>query len=225
MEVATTTPLASGADVYQGSDLVVDAQYVYWINSPPMGATNGDVRKVPIGGGPPVTIASTPKTQGIALSGNALVWLTFDKVMKLVLDGSAPVSLGPVVQGPNGPPGGINVMVADAQHIFWLQGRLNPQMPYDGDVMMMPSDGSAAALSVATTTLSGVAPRTMAMDGANVYWIGEGNVLYKWQPGATLPIGIASGYDMGSMAVGATGIYYVKSDPATGCALMLATPK
>ena len=111
------TPRAGGAtsvlamDQQMATGIVVDATSIYWVvrqgTSTPVPmkpsvvipGSQDALLKMPLGGGPPVTLATSSATNGLCVSGciavdaTSVYWASSDSVLKVPLAGGSPVSL------------------------------------------------------------------------------------------------------------------------------------
>jgi hypothetical protein len=88
--------------------LVVDRGDVYFTDF-----GEGTVKRVAKEGGPVVTLASLPGSQGIAVDDEAVYWTSIDSVMRLSKSGGEPVAL---TTGEGAP----DAIVVDATSVYWV---------------------------------------------------------------------------------------------------------
>jgi hypothetical protein len=179
--------------------IAVDATYAYWTTY------QGDVKRIPIGGGIPETIGSGTNFV-LAVDSTSAYWGTPDGIAKAPLAGGTASLL---VTDPNR-----WHFAVDATNIYWIDKSA-------GTVMKMPLGGGAAVtIASGQDSLADV-----AVDSANVYWT-CGNNPYKVmkapiQGGS--PVTLANGTGVAlRIAVDATSVYW---GDLTSMAVLKVTPK
>jgi hypothetical protein len=177
--------------------IAVDAQDVYWTTTDP-----GRVRKVALGGGAPVDVATKSAPFSIALQGSNVFYSSGSSV------GYAPKAGGVVTTLSSGYPRGV---ATDATNLYWANtGDI-------GKVFAVPL-GGGGRFEVATGM---VKPLFVATDGKAVYVTDEGanSVVRGSLSGGTVTLAKAQGGPRG-IAVDATNVYW--ANYASGTILKLA---
>lgn len=108
----SSPPITVADGLAYPSDLVVDEEYVYWVNT-----DGNNVMKVPVDGGNPVQIASgADRPMSIALGPDAVYWtsgMSFTgSIMSVPLAGGTPQVFASDLDVPRG-------MVADQTNLYW----------------------------------------------------------------------------------------------------------
>jgi hypothetical protein len=187
--------LATGQDCPMG--LAVDSTSVYWVNYD----TGGEVVKVPIVGGSPVTLATGPSNPvSVVVNATTAYWtiatLTGNYVMSVPLGGGVATTFASI--GASG--GGITnfaPIALDDTSVYWGD--------YVGNLWKESLSGGAA-----TNLASGEAPWGIAVDATNVYWNATetGLILSVPLDGGT-PTTLSSGwYSAEQIVVNATSVFW-----------------
>jgi hypothetical protein len=173
MHLYTAEPSAIISDPLSGSTVVgiaygmiepsciaIDEANVYWAS------TAGNVMKASSSrsNSKEITLASGQMvTQGIAVDATSVYWTSRSggTVMKVAIDGGAPVTLA---SGQNLPHG----IAVDATSVYWANQGLENQL--DGTIMKVSLRGGTPA----TLASDQAAPSAIAVDGESVYWIATG---------------------------------------------------
>jgi hypothetical protein len=144
--------LASGQFInnLSAGALAVDATSVYW--------SNGNVMKVPIGGGEVTTLA-VAQAGAIAVDKTSVYWADTAAIMKISIGGGSPTTLVAAQAGP---------IAIDATNVYWGDGGA-------GTIMKAPiGGGNATTLAGAETSPGSLtiwqSPSAIAVDATNVYW-------------------------------------------------------
>jgi hypothetical protein len=193
--------LVTLASVAGGSahGLAVDGAYVYWTNNLAVATSNGgSVLKVPIAGGPFVTLASAqPFPTGIAVDGTNVYWATGTDVRKIPLGGGSPLNFGAA-------PGSADGLAVDATSAYWGGGKV----------------ALAGGAPVAFQTQSG-APG-IAVDATSVY-SASGSTVIKVPLGGGAPVTLATGQvNAFGIAVDATSVYWTNNSAQSGSIMKVA---
>jgi hypothetical protein len=128
----------------------VDAQNVYWTTF----ADPTSIRKVPLQGGTPITLATSPGAGGgIAVDQSSVYWVSDNGVMKVAIAGGPAVLLaasGPVAGG------GGNIALDDTS-VYWTT--------MDSVLKVSLSGGAPEVLASGQP-----GPMPIAVDATSVYW-------------------------------------------------------
>ncbi len=188
--LASAEPIGTGQ-----AGIAVDATSVYW--------TNGDVMKVPIGGGPATTLA-VAKTQGpLSVDATSVYWADSRGLMKVTIAGGPATTL---VQRS----GDVGALALGAANVYYVAGNGIFKVPLEG--------GAPTLLAMADS------PNTLAVDATNVYWTNFGDsgsngtvmkIAMAGGPPTTLASGIRSPF---GLAVDAIRVYW------TGDNAVMAVP-
>jgi hypothetical protein len=150
---AVTTLVGGPESAGYGQGIATGSSTVYWTA---VGPSVEGVMQVPIGGGPVMTLVSSPTPYAVAADTTSVYWTNNygtipGTVMRLPLDGGAPVTLASG-QDPR-------AIAVDATSVYWTDHHMNA-------VMKVARGGGAA-----TTLASGQAsPAGIAVDATSVYW-------------------------------------------------------
>lgn len=238
------TILASAEPLRPGNGIAVDATSVYW--------TNGDVMRVPIGGGEARAIAVGNANGPVAVDRTNVYWADSQAqaLMKVPIAGGTPTIL---VSGQN-----IQTFVLDAVNVYFLaeQGvfkvplrggapttlaaSLNTSaIAVDAENVYWTRQSSPVGESILKVPIAGGAPTALAdgiaapfaiaVDGASVYFAAQNNVMKVARTGGAPVTLVAQPTDSPfAMAVDATSVYWTNSiaegSPMEGTVLKL-TPK
>jgi hypothetical protein len=179
--------------------VAVNASGVFWTSE------DGNVRTVPLAGGPVTTLASAqPALEGIAVDATRVYWVTGSSgggtVTSLPVGGSTPS----VIAGGQGRPEALTI---DATTVYWTTNE-------SGTVASAPLGGGPV-----TVLASGLDhPYGIAVDASFVYWTNAGSMA---DAGAVMRVAIGGGtpdtLSLGRsypwhLAVDATSVYWLESD-------------
>jgi hypothetical protein len=150
--------------------VAVDTTNVYWATRCTVldgGATSpyGAVRKMPVGGGSPDTLASWPPFEptAMAVDGTSVYWASADGTLRKVpIGGGTPAIL---TVGPPYP----SHIALDATSLYWI-GSAGSMHPWVVPVMRVPLSGGTPATLASIQDLT---PTGFAVDGQNVYLTGD----------------------------------------------------
>jgi hypothetical protein len=170
--------LASASPSYP-NQVAVDATSLYWI-------AGGNLQKVAVGGGTPITLASGPSAAvAMAIDPTSVYWTAGDAVLKVPLGGGTPSTLATGQSSPQG-------IAVDAANVSWANSGTND----DGSVMKMPlCGGTPVALAVARN-----GPWAIALAAGSAVWAEQGTVWKIGLNGGT-PTALASTPGLTAMAV------------------------
>jgi hypothetical protein len=193
--------LASATGIACG--MVVDGANVYLITS---GVSSGTVVRLPIDGGPVVTLASSLQNPAcdIAIDSTFVYWDSYRsdgggvfKVPKVPIDGGLPTSVASSLSAGERPNGG-GLAVAGSS-VYWTTAST-----------VMKGDLSSGA---STTLASGQAdPGSILVDSRNMYWLsdrsGYGSIFSLPLDGGSMAT-LASGVENATvLAIGGTNIFW-----------------
>jgi hypothetical protein len=222
--------------------MAADASNVYWAN-----ATSGTVMSVPIRGGEPVTLASSPhdSPHSVAVDATNVYWATDSSIMKAPLGGGAASVVGKAYEA--------DAVAVDEQNVYW--GALstieaapigggktttvvfNPGRPMglafrDGNILWADDrDRRVMTLKLGTHNRTVLASggqncQNLAVDATYAYWTdtGAGTVSRVPLAGGN-PVTLATGQDgPGAIAVDTGNVYWTTRTSVMKLSLHGGTP-
>ena len=245
------TVLADGARSAEAdvtTDIVVDADYAYWVDEAPTQNCSPPcswvIERVPLDGGAIVDLATADRRiASIAIDADNLYWeedslepldpgcdcgskiLSVQKAggnPVLLVDGSLNGNLPPVPPGftPASwlPTGGIALSAGDI--VFAVSGN----QKYD--LKSVPKAGGPIANLATVATPVGFASGTileLAVAGGDILWLDGGNAMLQSMPLAGGAVTLLAGglANPGGLAVNATTAYWTESGSYSGCCLVM----
>ena len=197
------TPLAGGGTVPLGSisnttigALAVSGSYVYWETA--QGTSTDKLWRVPISGGAPTGLASTPfGTQGLAADATSVYWTQDNGVWKLPIGGGTPSAVAMISNGGVGSlallGGAIYYTVGGVQRVSINGGASTPVVSSDVGSWLIVTDGvyvywtdTTTPAYLKATAISGGPVMTIAseqyigsiaIDSQNIYWVAKNAVM------------------------------------------------
>ena len=166
---ATGGPPTIRATGVQSFRLAVDDSDLYFVVSESSDTTKGAVKKMPLAGGAPITLASgqAPQETALVVDATHVYWTSFADghgvVMKVPKEGGTAVTLATVQAWPR-------YLTVDATSAYWTTPGL-PGGPVDGGaVMKAPLAGGGPTTVLAAKQW---APGPIAVNGTKLYWLNE----------------------------------------------------
>jgi hypothetical protein len=169
-----SVPIAGGAVTTLATGLAspggiaVDATDVYWVDfgvlDPP-----GDVMKVALGGGTPVTLATSTgggAPHHMTIDANNVYWTDGDAVWQIPKGGGTPLM---VAEDHGGLTSGIAV---DSSYVYWTsEASPDGGSPLNtGSIMKTPIGGGASKVLATGQSI----PLDLKVDATNLYWVNQG---------------------------------------------------
>lgn len=191
-------PTELAAVPVMASDIEVDSQNVYWLQSSASGVTSILSCSKAGCGGQPTTLASSTLPINYAIDAENVYW---DDWETEYLNGNVAGSIkscpktgctgAPTVLASNRlNPGAV---ATDGTRVYWLED-WTEGTPYVGaQIATVPTTGGAT--TVITTFAYQVPAQFIALDSTNVYVVGEGNLESCFKTGCPAPTTLALGQD------------------------------
>jgi hypothetical protein len=182
------TVLASN-ETFTGSGIAVGATAVYW--------TNGDVMRVPIGGGEAVALAVAQTLGPVAVNATDVYWAdNSGGLMKVPVTGGPAVTL---MAGTNMAGTNVGAIALDAKNVYFVAGNA---------VFAMRLGGGAPKQLAQSAN-----PQNIVVDSTSVYWtdtpLFQSGTIFKVPIAGGKPAMLASAImDPFGLAVDATSVYW-----------------
>jgi hypothetical protein len=143
-------------------------------------------------------IATGPDLAGpIAVNGTHAYWVTFDRVMRVALDGTDLTTLASDQTSPL-------AIALDDQYVYWSKNDIN----HTGSIMRIPLSGGSPAVFAPAQVVNGI-----AVDATNLYWpdrsnLDDGTIVKALRTDGSMET-IATGQSgPGGIAIDATSVYW-----------------
>ena len=192
--------------------ITVESTDVYWANAGDYGGSTGSIVKVPLAGGAPTTLSDKRGVpRSIAVDAANVYWTDYGQhgwhngaVLQMAKGGGAVVTLVSKLEDPS-------EIGIDSANVYF---------PDDSGVESVPIGGGTRVTAIPGSVWG------FALDATGLYWFdGSGNILTRPLGGWT-PTTLAAMQDAtGSLAVGATNVYWTTFSSASGLGSVLRTAK
>ncbi len=181
---------------FSPANIAVDSQWVYAVDW-----ESGNIVKVPIIGGSPVTVATANGAiyhRGISVDNTFVYWADEDGVKRATKDGASTVTL---FSDPR-----VHDLAIDVDYVYWTGGMIG-----SGEIRRIDKSGG----TVQTLASSGLHyPRSLVVDEGYVYWAEVTTLKRVSIAGGVPPTTIYSeaGSQMSSVAVSGSFLYWSQTD-------------
>jgi hypothetical protein len=194
--------------------LALDQANLYWVDY-----DEGTIMKLPLAGGPPVTLATGQShPEYIAVDATRVYWSTggtninpIGGIVEVPIAGGAPVVIASDTNALH------DSVASDGSHVFWTS--------YQGGTVTRTAPDGSASLTIASGQQT---PMGVVVGATSVFWSDEtGGAVMKAPIDGGTPVPLASGQGVTSIALDATNVYWASGGLQTvpqsgGSPVMLA---
>jgi hypothetical protein len=171
LRATTKTSESPAANEWLGL-LTSDRSFLYGVRSASTG-TQTEIRRVPLGGGPPITTASHPGSfSAFAVGANSLYWAVAGQIFSLSIQDALSSAGARRFAAPSGE---IQYLLVDDTHLYWTSAT-EPAATGAGTIGRC-SHSCPGSFDVLAQTPG--RPRSLAQDATAIYWVTENGFVQK----------------------------------------------